>query len=138
LLDQTPDLRRKPADLLERRMEAIKDGDGSVPDQVGEFLELAGSAWLSYRSGKVDEKRELLLAVTSNRVVAGKYVEFTLHSPFDLLAKRSENAHGDPYRDVPRTLDNIFDQLVKFVKYQPPPSVSVDGPNETDGQLEAA
>jgi site-specific DNA recombinase len=68
---------RKTALLIERRdleekLTQIKSGADSVPDRLAEFLELAGSAYLSYKMGFLKEKRDLLKTVTSNREVMEK------------------------------------------------------------------
>jgi len=69
-----------------------------------EFLELAGSAYNRYDLGFVEEKRDLVRIVTSNRIVQGKSVELMLLEPFQVLANRPKTSYGAPYRDRPRTL----------------------------------
>src|SRR5262249_24356257 len=65
---------RKRALLLERqhlreRSAQLKSSAGSPVARLLEFLELAKSASLSYETGNLDEKRNLLKSVTSNLIV---------------------------------------------------------------------
>jgi hypothetical protein len=115
---------RKAALLAERvdveeRLRQLGAPNASVPDRVAEFLELAGSAYQRYKMALTEEKRDLLKIITSNRWVHGKQVELTLKKPFDLVATRSQNANGGPYRDRPRTLDSLWQQLLHWFKHNP-------------------
>ena len=112
---------RKKALLLERKdleekLALLQDGSRSIPEQLAEFLELAGSAYLNWKIGLPEEKRDLLRIVTSNRVVDRKTVAFELSLPFSEVARRFENANGAPYRDRPRTLDKLIDKLWDWLK----------------------
>jgi hypothetical protein len=69
--------------------------------KLKEFLELAKTASLSYQSGNLYEKRELVKSITSNLVVDRKNVVIKLRKPFEALANRSKS--GGPYRYEPRT-----------------------------------
>ena len=115
---------RKAALLMERkdleeRVAALRDGGRSIPDRLAEFLELAGSAYLQYKLGLPEEKRDLLRIVTSNRQVAARKVELTLAEPFQTVANRFENSNGAPYRERPRTLDNLVQNLWAWFKENP-------------------
>lgn len=110
-----PDLfqERKNALLVERKdleakMAAFAQNTQTIPDQVQEFLELAGSVYLSHQMGIPEEKRELVKITTSNWEVDGKNVEFRLSFPFCELADRFQNTNGDPQRDIPRTWDRLL------------------------------
>jgi site-specific DNA recombinase len=72
---------------FEENLGALADQNQSLPDRLAEFLELAGSAWLSYRMGISEEKRDLLKITTSNRLVDGKNLELTMSFPFSEVAK---------------------------------------------------
>lgn len=63
------------------------------------LAKLAERVWLSYRMANVEEKRELLQIVTSNRRVNGKNLEFELSIPFREIARRHESANGAPTRN---------------------------------------
>src|ERR1019366_1584156 len=64
---------RKKALLMERqKLKEVISSQTQTPDipvALEKFLELAGSAFLQYKSGLPEEKRELLQIVTSNRIV---------------------------------------------------------------------
>ena len=78
----------------------------SRADRLAKFLELAGSAWFSYKKASYEEKRDLLEKVTSNRLVDRKNVVLELKETYREVANRQENLNGDPYRCVPRTFDD--------------------------------
>jgi site-specific DNA recombinase len=115
---------RKAALLMERkdleeRLTGMNDTNRSVPNLLAEFIELAGSVYLSYEMGFPDEKRDLLKIVTSNREVDRKYVDIRLSLPFSEVAKCHQFSNGDPYRDRPRTLDKMIDKLVDWFEKNP-------------------
>lgn len=102
-------------DLEERREEFQKNGS-AVPDRVREFLELAESAWLGYKLGEPEEKRDLLEKLTSNRFVSPKNLMVELKKPFDLIANRQKVADGAPRRATDRTISTLVAQLFAFAK----------------------
>jgi len=115
---------RKARLLLERRdvedaIRATRDGQATLPDRLAEFLELAGSAYLLYKTALPEERRDLLKIVTSNRQVEGKNVDVTLALPFNFVAERAETSNGAPYRGRPRTLDRLVKKLWEWVKENP-------------------
>ena len=110
---------RKAALLMERKevqeaMASLKAREGAGPDRMQEFLELAGSAYLLYQTAIPEEKRDLVITLTSNRQVVAKNVEITLAEPFRSIAKRGKSANGGPCWDVPRTISHLLSTLVKF------------------------
>ena len=112
--------RRKEVLLREQRelqehVAALENDSQLVPNQVADYLELAGNALLTYEMGIPTEKREMLKVVTSNRLVNRKNVEVKLSSPFEIIANRPKNVNGDPQRDRPRTLSEIVAELVKYI-----------------------
>jgi hypothetical protein len=109
---------RKAALLMERKeveekVARIKDGSQSISDELGKFLELLNSLSLQDEMALSVEKRDLLNILTSNRLVDGKNVEFELVLPFNVIANRRQNSNSAPSRDGDRTLDPLFDKLVK-------------------------
>jgi DNA invertase Pin-like site-specific DNA recombinase len=119
---------RKTALLLERKgveenLAAAKANTRSLPDRLAEFLELAGSALLGYEMGLAEEKRELLGIVTSNRQMDGKDLAVKLSIPFSEVANRLETMNGAPHRDIPRTLDDLFQRLVLWFSSNTPPGL---------------
>ena len=104
---------------LENELTEMNDQNRTLPNRLSEFLELAGNAYLLYKLGLPEEKRDLLKIVTSNRAIEGKNVDLTLAQPFHEVANRFENSNGAPYRDIPRTLDRMFDHLWDWFKTNP-------------------
>lgn len=99
LIDQQTFEQRKTALINERclmdeNLKSLTTQARSLPNRLSQVLELAGSAYLAYRLGLVDEKRDLVKTLTSNRSVDGKLPMFVLSSPFNLVAKRFENLFG--------------------------------------------
>ena len=72
----------------EERLEQLRSGDCSIPQQIVEFLERLKSLQTSYIAATPFEKRRLLREVTSNRSVSGKSLEITLREPYLTLANR--------------------------------------------------
>lgn len=99
---------------LEESLATIDAKGRSVPDRLSEFLELAKSAYLQYKLGLPEEKRDLLRIVTSNRWVEHKTPMFTLSGPFREAAMRSQNSNGGPSCDIGRTLDSLLSRLVEW------------------------
>lgn len=69
------------------------------PDRLAQFLELAGTAWLSYIIGKPEKKRQLLNIITSNRWMKGKDLCVSMVSPYLSIAKRLHDTGSDPTRN---------------------------------------
>ena len=108
---------RKSALLMERtdlqqRLAEWKSGKRNPADELQVFLERADSAYLAYKLGLAEEKRDLLASLTSNRVISGKTPEIMLASPFNEVANRFESTDGGPRRDIPRTWRRLFPRLL--------------------------
>ncbi|MBI2486584.1 MAG: hypothetical protein HYW01_06430 [Deltaproteobacteria bacterium] len=91
-----------------------------VIERIEKYLELANNAYLSYKMGNPSQKRELVKITTSNLTVEGKKVIIELDYSFTLAEKRPENSNGDPYRDVPRTLETLFSKLFEYFSKESP------------------
>ena len=92
-------------------LEASGDNMKSV---MGEFLELANSAYLSYKVAKPEAQRDLVKILTSNFRSDGKSVLIDLKMPFQLVANRVPFTAGSPCRDTARTVPALISQLIKF------------------------
>jgi len=112
---------RKGALLMERKLveEQLATPVEPVPARLQKFLELAGDAYLLYKTALAEEKRDFLKIVTSNRQASGRNVEITLAAPFDQVANRNKITYGAPYRDVPRTLDALLKKLIEWFAANP-------------------
>ncbi len=100
---------------LEQQLAEWKTGKRNPADELLNFLERADSAYLAYKHGLPEEKRDLLDSVTSNRLVSGKTPEIMLASPFDLIANRFECTSGGPRRDIPRTWKRLITRLEEAI-----------------------
>jgi len=122
IFDKETYLSKKNALVVENAeiIEKIKHADqnsAEAAEQLGQFLELAKSAYLSYELADGDERRELLNIVSSNIVADGKTLLFELKKPFDLVFQRSSVQSGGPFRDASRTLTWLFESLLKHFQF---------------------
>lgn len=99
---------------LEQLFSLLRAHEGTGPDRMQVFLELAGSAYLLYQTAIPEEKRDLLMTLTSNRQVVAKNVGITLAEPFRSIAERQKTSNGAPCWDIPRTISQLLGTLVKF------------------------
>jgi site-specific DNA recombinase len=111
---------RKSALLVERtdveqRLAEWKSGKRNAADELLLFLERADSAYLAYKLGLAEEKRDLLDALTSNRMVSGKTPEIMLALPFNEVANRFESTSGGPSRGIPRTWRRLLPRLLDLL-----------------------
>ena len=105
---------------LEEAINEVKRGHHG-PEMLEEFLELARSAYILYKSAPlVDQKRSLIQKLTSNRLVDSKYVDIPLLSPFREVANRWHNSKGSPQRDIPRTWDGLISKLLEYFTHKLP------------------
>ena len=104
---------------MEEKLQELELGINSRAERMGKFLELLRRLYFSYKLGLPEKKREFLETATSNRFVEGKNVELELQIPFNMLAERSKNSNGGPYRARPRTkLDRLFKKLCDYFEKQ--------------------
>jgi len=74
-----------------------------IRKRIGTYLELAESAWLSYRKGSEARRRQIVETVTSNLTATLDHVVVELQMPFSVLSGEGGVCYGGPQRDVPRT-----------------------------------
>ncbi len=94
-------------------------------DRLEKFLELAGTAGLSYQLAFPEEKREMMKMATSNRLVSSKNVELEPSLAFQPLLARFRDRNCDLKRDIPRTWDPILTSLETLNKDGLLPDLSV-------------
>jgi site-specific DNA recombinase len=116
-------------DLFETRKEALlserldvhrqiadwQAGKRDTTAEVAKFIERADSACLAYKTGNVDEKRDLLDSLTSNRLVDGKVPTIMLSLPFSVIAERSNSHDGRPRRNIHLTWRPILSRLAHIL-----------------------
>ncbi len=119
VLDEETFLDKKNQSVIEEkdiqdRLERISQNQGQIMERLNEFLELANSAYLSYKKALPEEKRELVETITSNCTVEGKSVLFKLNYPFQVIAEREVVTDGGPYRATTRTFAGLIKKLIEY------------------------
>lgn len=115
---------KKTALLLERRqiedvLSKLRNRNGSIPNELERFLELAGSAYSLYKTNDLEKQRRLLKNVTSNLAMQSKNVEFTLASPFAEIADRQKSVDGSPSQGTVRNTRRLLLKLVDVLSSLP-------------------
>jgi site-specific DNA recombinase len=115
-LDKAMFEERKEALFLERKtmeenLTRLSHQTQPLPDKLEQFLELAQSPWLSYKMGSPEEKRDLVKIITSNRLVNRKTLKLEPSIAFQDLVKRTKTITSPPYRDAPRTFEQVLENL---------------------------
>jgi DNA invertase Pin-like site-specific DNA recombinase len=121
---------RKSALLLERtdleqRLAEWEDGRRNPADELLNFLERADGAYLAYKHGLPEERRDLLDALTSNRTVSGKVAEIMLKLPFSEIANRASRTNGAPRRGTPRTWNRLINRLLDLLEDKEPTALGL-------------
>ncbi|WP_051244966.1 recombinase family protein [Thalassobaculum salexigens] len=108
---------KKRALLVEQRLieETLTERSRWSGDTGAEMLELLTSLSLSYKTGKADEKREMLKLTTSNLWVREKYIGVELLSPYQEAADLLVVRFGEPYCNRPRTRRERLKNLVEIM-----------------------
>jgi DNA invertase Pin-like site-specific DNA recombinase len=83
---------------MEQKITEMKDNDESIGRDIAEVFELVQDPEVQYEMASPEEKREMLLLMTSNRVGHGRNVEFTLVPALQTLAKGREVLNSAPDR----------------------------------------
>jgi hypothetical protein len=127
LIDKATFEARKATVLMNQKTleEKIAQPKRAVVERLVKFLELAGDAYLLYKTSLPEEKRDLVKILTSNRSVTGKNVAVALKTPFAEVANRYVCSNSSPYRDRPRTLDVLLDHLITWFTANPTASFEV-------------
>ena len=99
---------------LREEIGSIDENQLAALTKAEQFLELVNRAYLSYKLGNDEEKREMVKFVTSNFFVSGKSVLIKPNLPFEMIEKRTIEPGGGPHRDVPRTLTDLIDELIAY------------------------
>jgi len=123
LIDRAEFENRKITFELERKtiddeIKGMKSGAKRLyAKNLAEFIELAGSAYLLYENGNVDEKRQLLRLITSECTLDCKTPMFILSPAFQVIADREKTPDGSAscaiHRDVPGMIANVLEVLTK-------------------------
>jgi hypothetical protein len=100
-LDKTMFEERKKALLLEQKgveeqLADLSRRNSEQPKRLEQFLELTGTAWLSYQLAFPEEKREMLNIITSNRSVNAKTLGLEPSLAYQPVVNRFKNSDGAP------------------------------------------
>jgi DNA invertase Pin-like site-specific DNA recombinase len=129
-LDKTMFEERKKALLweqkgVEEQLADLSRRNSEYPKRLEQFLELTGTAWLSYQLAFPEEKREMLNIITSNRSVNAKTLGLEPSLAYQPVVNRFKNSDGAPLRAIPRTWDVILEELAALNTRGELPDLSV-------------
>jgi DNA invertase Pin-like site-specific DNA recombinase len=96
---------------VEEKLANVARNNGSSPEKLELFLELAGDAWLSHQLATPEDAREMLNIFTSNRQVEGQKIDLKPSISFQEITDRPKIDGCAPERGIPRTWDKILDTL---------------------------
>ncbi|MGO8697806.1 MAG: recombinase family protein [Limisphaerales bacterium] len=99
---------------IEEKMADSGRRNQSSPDRLEKFLELVGNARLSHELALLEEKREMLRILTSNRLAEGKQLDIEPSLPFREIANRFHPPKWSQPPDIPRTWDRLLKILAKM------------------------
>jgi hypothetical protein len=100
---------RKARELKERQTEITlqiaqhQKGEDGYRITLETLISVASRAAELFERSKTEQKRELLAFVFSNLRLRGKTLEFSLRSPFDLMANRADHASWLAFLHTVRT-----------------------------------
>ena len=115
-LDKVMFEERKKSLLLEQKtveeqLANVTRKNGSSPEKIEIFLELAGDAWLSHKLANPEDAREMLNIFTSNRQAEGQKIDLKPSISFQEIVDRPKIDGCAPERAIPRTRERIIDTL---------------------------
>ncbi len=119
VFDRETYIQKKNQLLLEEqqnkeRLVNLKAYSEESSKKMEEFLELANSAYLSYKWGSPEKKQELVKSIFSNCEIRDKNVVIKAKIPFQLISERQLFTAGSPYRDAARTVKPLYSKLKKL------------------------
>ena len=118
------------ARIKESRAE-VEGNSEQVIVRLMQFLELAKSAYLSYKAANDAERRELVEMTVSNFRINGNSLSVTLNSPFDRIAVRHDGPDGCP---IELAEAGYFSNLTRIIK----PTFEILLPKPRPGHREMA
>ena len=71
------------------RIEQHQDGEDIFRTTLESLISVASRAAELFERSKIEQKRELIAFVFSNLQLRGKKLEYSMHSPFDLMVNRA-------------------------------------------------
>jgi site-specific DNA recombinase len=107
--------------LLSERIDLLsqigswENGKRDASEEVAKFIERADGAYLAYNNGTVDEKRDLLDSLTSDRIIDGKTPVIVLSLPFRAIAQRPKGADGVRRRAIHQIWKPLLSRLADIL-----------------------
>ncbi len=89
---------------IKDKIEVISTSKDANSIEIQKFLEFCKSPYKVYQKAVSEEKRQLLKNLSSNLVVEGKSLSFSMGSPYLELTNRDFLSSGAPERDTPRII----------------------------------
>lgn len=125
-LDRAMYEERKAALLMERQAveeakRAYETNQRSLPDELQHYIELASDAFSVYREALDEQRRRLMMTLTSNLCVSQKKLDYTYASPFREIAEREKDADGRPSTEMRLTLNKLLDKIALAMLNSPEP-----------------
>lgn len=116
--NQTYAQKKEELELEEReinlRLMRLSKDPNAMQEDILTSLELANSAYLSYKTANDTEKHDLVRTLVSNFTIEGEKVLLEPNLPFSIVADRNNLESGGPHRDKPRTISFLLSEVLKF------------------------
>ena len=109
---------------IKEKLINLKQNSDEVIKRLEAFLELVNSAYLSYKWGTPEEKRELVKTIFSNCQIKEKNVLVKPYLPFQMMAERPPFTAGSPQREAARTfLSGLVKKLFDYFLHNDIPHI---------------
>ncbi len=96
---------------LQSNLAQWQNGKRNIDDELAEVIGRADGACLAYINGTVEEKRDILDSVTSERVADGKVLTIMLNIPFRTVAERQDSSDGSPSSVIHRRCSRLLSYI---------------------------
>ncbi len=118
-------------ELLQLTAELETNADQNTA-RLKDFLELAKSAYSSFKLANGEERRDLIEIVSSNVVADGENLIIKLKPLFDRVHDRTGGPSGGPFRDTSRTILALLRELKRFFDIQTTSERGLDNPRQPE------
>jgi site-specific DNA recombinase len=99
---------------IKEKMRNLRHNSDEAVKQLESFLELVRTAYLSYKWGTPEERRDLVKTVLSNCEIFEKKVVVKPYLPFQLILERPGFTYGSPGPETSRTLGALIKKLFNY------------------------
>jgi len=98
---------------IKEKLNRLSRNEADILTRLKDFLELLNRAYLSYKLGKPEEKREMVETCVSNFAAKGKSLITKLKMPFQIVSERVAFPFGSPSRATTRTVSSQISQIAE-------------------------